>query len=113
MRLKKDQICEIMLALLRSTCKKSFFMRQQTNESAYSRRILLTRPTILAYELYVIDYYLQICNFVLSQLNRVATLEEDLALLKRGEPGHPGEPIGFELRMAVVYRSEKKKIVLS
>ena len=50
---------------------------------------------------------------MLSQLNRVATLEEDLALLKRGEPGHPGEPIGFELRMAVVYRSEKKKIMHS
>lgn len=79
----------------------------------FNRRILLTRPAILPYELYVFDYYLQICNFVLSQLEKVATLEEDLELLKRGEPGHPGEPIDFEFRMAVVYRSEKKKIMRS
>ena len=89
-RLKKDQINEVMLALLRSTCKQSFFIRENTSEGSYSRRILLTRPTILTYELYCVDYYHQICNFVLSQLNRVATLEEDIALLKRGELGHPG-----------------------
>ena len=79
----------------------------------FSRRILLTRPTILSYELYVFNYYLQICSFVQSQLNKVATLEQDLELLCRGEPGHPGEPINFEMRMAVVYRAEKKKIMRS
>jgi len=31
----------------------------------------------------------------------------------RGEPGHPGQPIHFELRMAVIYRAEKKKILRS
>ena len=46
-------------------------------------------------------------------MSRTATLETDLALLKRGEPGNNEVPISFHLRMAVVYRSEKKKILLS
>ena len=46
-------------------------------------------------------------------MSRTATLETDLALLKRGEPGNNEVPISFQLRMAVVYRSEKKKILLS
>ena len=43
----------------------------------------------------------------------MATLETDLSLLGRGEPGNNEVPISFQLRMAVVYRSEKKKILLS
>ena len=46
-------------------------------------------------------------------MSRVATLDTDLALLRRGEPGNNEVPISFQLRMAVVYRSEKKKILLS
>ena len=46
-------------------------------------------------------------------MSRTATLETDLALLRRGEPGNNEVPISFQLRMAVVYRSEKKKILLS
>ena len=34
-------------------------------------------------------------------------------MLERGEPGNPNPPISFELRMAVVYRSEKKIIIRS
>ena len=36
-----------------------------------------------------------------------------MEMLERGEPGNPNPPISFELRMAVVYRSEKKKIIRS
>ena len=55
---------------------------------------------------------MQIVQFILDQLNKVATLAEDRALLKRGEQDEL-EPISFELRMAVVYRAEKKKILQS
>lgn len=118
-RLKKDQINEVMIAFLRSICKKGFFARQTKQDlltgvkTHFSRRILLTRPSILTYELYVFDYYLKVCTFLQDQFARVATLEQDLELLNRGEPGHPGQPIDFEFRMAVVYRAEKKKILRS
>ena len=46
-------------------------------------------------------------------MGRVASLETDLALLRRGEPGNNEVPITFQHRMAVIYRSEKKKILLS
>ena len=36
-----------------------------------------------------------------------------MELLQRGEPGSDKPRIPFELRMAVVYRSEKKKILIS
>ena len=67
-----------MLALLRSLCKKSYFAQQQERHGDIpisNRRILLTRPTVLSYEKYVFDYYMQICKFVLSQLDRVSTLQ--------------------------------------
>ena len=48
-----------------------------------------------------------------DRLNSYCSLEEDLELLKSGEPGNPQPPISFELRMAVVYRAEKKKIMRS
>ena len=46
-------------------------------------------------------------------MNNKSTLEQDLALLKQGEAGHPGTPLPFMMRMAVVYRSENKKILRS
>ena len=65
------------------------------------------------YELYVFTYYLQILRFVENELNKVATLEEDMVLLQSGEPGSDLPPIEFEMRMAITYRSEKKKILRS
>ena len=78
-----------------------------------NKRILLTRPTNLFYEQYVFNFYLQVLQYISDQQNKVTTLEEDLELLERGEPGNPNPPISFELRMAVTYRAEKKKIIRS
>lgn len=78
-----------------------------------NKRILLTRPTNLFYEQYIFSFYLQVLKYVMDQLNNVATLEQDFELLDRGEPGNPLPPISFEMRMAVVYRAEKKKIIRS
>ena len=63
-RLKKDQICEVMLGFLRSTCKKSFFKANRDHEYQPGKRILLTRPVNLYYEQYCFSFYLQILCFV-------------------------------------------------
>ena len=67
----------------------------------------------LEYEKYVFDYYLKVCQWIQEQLYEISTLEQDLELLQSGEPNNPNPPISFELRMAIVYRSEKKKIIAS
>jgi hypothetical protein len=74
-----------------------------------SKKVLLTRPMILEYEIYVFKFYLEILNFVKATMTRnKSTLEEDLDLLEEG----PDRPVmGFTLRMAIMYRSEKKKII--
>jgi len=112
-RLKKDQICEVVVSFLRSACKKSFFITNKSAQLKPGKRILLTRPVNLFYERYVFSYYLQIVSYVSDQLALVSTLEQDEELLKRGEPGSTEPAISFELRMAVVYRLEKKKILRS
>ena len=73
----------------------------------------MTRPTNLFFEMYVFNLYLMCLNYLQNDLNMVSTLENDMELLARGENGCTKKPIDFELRMAVVYRSEKKKILRS
>ncbi len=60
----------------------------------------------MIFELYVFTYDLHILRFVQSEQSKVSTLEEDMALLR-------DEAIEFEMRMAVTYRSERKKILRS
>lgn len=118
-RLKMDQICEVMTAFLRNFCKRVWLNKQQRRDAIsgcrtdLDRKIFMSRPTLIAYEKYIMRYYLQICNYIQAQMNKVATLEQDLDMLKRGQPGHPGAPLDFKMRMAVVYRAEKKKILRS
>jgi len=53
-------------------------------------------------------YYEQILDFLSKNLEKTSTLEKDKELLLQA----PGTPkISWEIRMAVVYRSEKKKIL--
>ena len=59
------------------------------------------------------DYYLKVCQWVQEQLFEISSLEHDMELLQSGEPNNPNPSISFELRMAIVYRSEKKKIMAS
>ena len=70
----------------------------------------MTRPTNLFYEMYVFNYYQQVLVYIQDSMNHVSTLEEDLELLREA-PGK--KPIDWTFRMAVVYRSEKKKILRS
>ena len=102
------------MAYLRTVCKKSFFASLGAENKALgearAKKILMTMPTNLYYERYVFTCYEQILLFMQDQLNKVATLEEDLAPPREG---NGAEPLGFQTRMLVLYRSEKKKIVRS
>jgi len=53
-------------------------------------------------------YYEQILDFLSKNLEKASTLEKDKELLFQA----PGTPkISWEIKMAVVYRAEKKKIL--
>ena len=73
-------------------------------------KILLTRPTNLFFEMYVFNYYQQVLVHINDQMNKVSSLEDDLELLREAPDK---KPISWTFRMAVVYRSEKKKILRS
>ena len=74
------------------------------------KKILMTKPTNLFYEMYVFNFYEQTLIYLQTELNKVTTLEEDLELL---EDKPDQQPLNWMTRMAVVYRSEKKKILRS
>jgi len=110
-RFKIDQICDIMVSYLRSVCKTSFFdSRKLKIQRNASKKVLLTKPVNLFYEQYVFMYYKQVLKFIQANIEKTSTLEKDLELLDEG----PHAPkISFELKMVLVYRSEKKKIIRS
>jgi hypothetical protein len=71
-------ICKMTLAYLRSILKQSFFKDQQAPEA---RRILLSRPKNIDYEIHVFKFYQALLEFIERQLARKTTLQEDLGLL--------------------------------
>ena len=46
------------------------------------KKILMTKPTNLFYEMYVFNFYEQTLIYLQTELNKVSTLEEDLELLE-------------------------------
>ena len=56
------------------------------------------------FEKYVVQFYHDLVCFIKQNIEKSATLEDDLATLARSD-------ISFERRMVVLYRSEKKKII--
>ena len=60
--------------------------------------------------MYVFNYYQQALVYIQDVMNKVSTLEDDLELLREA-PNK--KPISWMFRMAVIYRSEKKKILQS
>ena len=73
-----------------------------------ARKVLLTRPKNLFYEKYVFTCYMEILTYLKYNLESHASLEADLELL-----ADPNSGMSFERRMALIYRSEKKKILRS
>lgn len=53
-RLKKNQINEVLLGYLRATCKTSFFQSMGMT----GKNVFMTRPVNLFYEMYIFNLYL-------------------------------------------------------
>lgn len=68
--------------------------------------VLLTKPRDLDYELFIFKKYEGLMRHLLEKKERRtgATLEEDLLTLKQTD-------LDYMRRMAIVYRTEKKKIL--
>lgn len=106
-RFKRDILNEKFMAYLRCVLKYAYFgdSKDESTQEAM-KSILLTRPAKIFYEKYVFEQKLQVLNYILTRLEFKSTLEQDLKLLAPDAP-----PINFELRMAIFYRAEKKKII--
>ena len=83
---------------------KEIFRRSPTS------KLLLTEPCSIEFEKYCFKTYEATISYIIENLNQVSTLEEDLKLLEHN-PNR--KPLSANFRMAVVYRSEKKKILRS
>lgn len=92
-----------MVSYLRLICRERFFAKNKPLLDIKPQHITLTRPKDLFYEVYVFSWYKHILEYVKMGIEFKSKLEEDLELLK-------GE-LKWSVRMAVVYRSERKKIV--
>lgn len=100
-RLKFDALNPVLLGLLR-TLFKDFYREKH----GLAGEVLLTKPTDLGFERFVLAKYVGLMEFLLYMKERKAALEEDLALLS--DPALP-----YQTRFAVQYRAEKKKIIRS
>jgi len=69
------------------------------------QKVLLTRPVNIEFEKHVFSFYQKLVKLLLSMNEEQTTLAEDLDLLLVA-PDRP--KISFELKMAVLYRSEPK-----
>ena len=104
-RLKCDQINELLLSYFRSVLKASFF--KSSKFAASYKSILLTKPVNLFYERYCIQFYENLLDFLKANLEKQNNLEKDLELLRSGKD------ITWGTQMSLVYRIEKKKIIRS
>lgn len=100
--MKFDLLNVTLLGYLR-TIFKNYYSRMTKSGVT----VLLTKPKDLEYELFIFKKYEGLMRHLLTKKEQRSgtTLEEDLALLKGKED------LGYMRRMAVVYRSEKKKIL--
>ena len=115
-RLKVDQLNEVLLCYIRS-CLKEEFLRQ--NPKIKHHEILITRVTNLDFESLCLAKYEEMIDFFVSNTERHSTLEADQELLSFGQPGSNPHKAFVDLklstnqRFAVIYRSERKKILRS
>lgn len=105
-RFKTNQFCSMLHAYLRSTCKTKFFQGQLQSQAF--QRILLTKPVNLYYERYCAKYYEDLLEFLKANLEKQASLEQDLETLRSDK-----SDLSWASRMALTYRAEKKKIIRS
>lgn len=103
-RLKNDQICDVLVHYLRSVCRERFLSKNKTLLDIMPQHLIMTRPRDIFYEMFVFGYYKNVVDYVKRALDLKSTLEMDIELLKSSD-------LSWHKRMAIVYRSERKKIV--
>lgn len=69
------------------------------------QQIMLTKPRDLFYEVFTFSFYKNVLEYVKLGMEMKSSLEKDQELLK--------QDMDWNLRMAIVYRSERKKIIRS
>jgi hypothetical protein len=65
----------------------------------------------LEFEKYVFKFYKDVLEYIRVRFEKQSTLEHDIQLLTGIETGRA--PLSFEAWMALIYRSERKKIIFS
>jgi hypothetical protein len=100
-KLKPNQFNEALISYLRIMIKEEYF---NINRGTTGKGILISQPVDLHYEVHCLEKYLEMLEVVVTQLQTMSTLDQDMAMLS--DPSVSGNT-----RMAVVYRSERKKIL--
>lgn len=100
-KLKSNQLNEALISYLRIMIKEEYF---NINRGTKGKGILISQPVDLHYEIHCLEKYLEMMEVVLNQLQTMSTLDQDISLLN--DPSVLGST-----RMAIVYRSERKKIL--
>ena len=75
-RLKKNQLNQLLLAYFRSTCKTKYFEGKPTG-----KRILISKPVNLEFERFCLQYYEELLRFLQANLEKNQSLESDLLTL--------------------------------
>ena len=74
------------------------------NRGTTGKGILISQPVDLYYEVHCLEKYQEMLEVVFTQLQTMSTLDQDMAMLS--DPS-----VSDNTRMAIVYRSERKKIL--
>ena len=97
-----NQFNHILMCYTRSSLKQAYLAQ---DDSIDPTTILLTEPRDLDFELMCLARYRDIVSHVLKQLEAETTMQEDVDLLGTSKD------LNDKQRFAVIYRSERKKIV--
>ena len=74
MRLKKDQLNELLMSYLRTFLKPNFFKGQKERSN---NSIMLTKPVNLLFERYVMKFYHSILTLLKTKDEQITTLAQD------------------------------------
>ena len=100
-KLKPNQLNEALISYLRIMIKEEYF---NINRGITGKGILISQPVDLYYEVHCLEKYQEMLEVVFTQLQTMSTLDQDMAMLS--DPS-----VSDNTRMAIVYRSERKKIL--
>ena len=78
-RFKTNQLNHLLMSYLRSSCKAQFF-QGKIHDPAFAQ-VLLTKPKNLYFERYCLQFYENLVEFLLMNLEKPSTLENDLEML--------------------------------